>query len=97
MRRVFVSPGRISAGIISDGLKEKLMDEILHLSEVETAPLLCPLQHNVPDLLLFQLAQHFTDKALSPKFVVGVFQCFSQSRFIYSENQCTFSYSIEGA
>ena len=65
MRRVFMSPGSMSNGIVSDGLKEKLMDEILHLSDVETAPLIRPLQYDVSDLLFLQLAQHFADKAFS--------------------------------
>ena len=41
-----MSPGSKSNGIVSDGLKEKLMDEILHLSDVDIAPPIHPLQYD---------------------------------------------------
>ena len=66
-----MSPGSKSNGIVSDGLKEKLMDEILHLSDVDIAPPIHPLQYDVSDLLFLKLAQHFAD-TFSFKFVVGV-------------------------
>ena len=49
-----MSPGRISAGIISDGLKEKLMEEILH------QPYNCP--RDVYELMLECWAKHTEDR-----------------------------------